>query len=113
MKSSKKILIFLFIVILTYSVWNGRNFLIGPRIEITSPISGEVVSQNPINLSGIAKNVSFISLNGRQIFVDKDGNFREEVLLNPGENTLEIFSKDRFNKEKTKRLQLYNNIISI
>ena len=110
MNNSKKIATIIFLFIAIYAVWNGRNWVLGPQIKVTSPTQGENVKQNPLWVEGVAKNVSFISLNGRQIFVDKDGKFKEKVLLSPGENSLEIFAKDRFNKEKIDRIYLYNSI---
>ena len=106
MKNNKKVLVVLFIIIAFYSIWNGRNLLIGPRINIDSPAQGENILTNPIAIEGTAKNISFISMNGRQIFVDEKGKFKEEIWLLPGENIVEIFGKDRFNKEVRKRLYL-------
>ena len=109
MNNSKKIYLSLFILIVLYALWNGRNWIMGPSLKIISPQPGEEVRVNPITVEGTARNVSFLSLNGRQIFVDKSGNWQEQVLLRPGENILEIFGKDRFNKQKSYRIYIYNN----
>lgn len=110
MNNGKKISIAIFALIAIYAIWNGRNLILGPRLTITSPSNGARVDQNPIMVEGVAKNISFISINGREIYVDKDGNFKESVVLTPGENSLEVFTKDRFNKEKIERIYLYNSI---
>ena len=109
MNNSKKIYLLIFAVIALYSIWNGRNLILGPHIKIISPINGSQVDQNPIIIEGTARNVSFISINGREIYVDKGGNFKEVVVLTTGENSLEVFAKDRFNKEKIERIYLYNS----
>ena len=103
MNRGKKIGIGLFAIIILYAFWNGRNLILGPRITVTPPLK----DVNPIIIKGVAKNVSFLSLNGRQIFVDKDGNFLEDVLLLPGYNIITIEGGDRFGKEKTVVLKLY------
>ncbi len=100
---SKKIGIVLFAIIIAYAVWNGRNLLLGPRIKVLSTNFPE----NPITVRGLAKNVSFISLNDRQIYADKEGNFSEEVLLLPGYNIINISGRDRFGQETSYTLKLY------
>lgn len=104
---SFKIGITVFVIILAYAVWNGRNLILGPSLKVLSPFPGEEISGNPVTVRGLAKNVSFISLNNKQIFVDKSGHFSEEVLLLPGINIIHINGKDRFGKEKVLSLELY------
>jgi hypothetical protein len=45
-------------------------------------------------------------LNDRQIFVDKDGTFNEELLLSPGYNVWTIQAKDKFGRIVTKKIEL-------
>jgi hypothetical protein len=103
MNKGKKIGIALFAIIVLYALWNGRNLILGPQIEVL-PLSSE---ENPINIQGKARNVSFLSLNGRQIFVDKEGKFSEEVLLLPGYNIITIEGRDRFGKTNSAVIKIY------
>lgn len=105
---NKKIAVLLFFMLLAYAVWNGRNLILGPIIKIDSPLSGDNVTNPLVTIKGLVRNVSFMSLNGRQIFVDKSGNFSEDVLLLPGYNEIDISAQDRFGKQKTDSLYLYN-----
>ena len=108
MSNNKKVILFVFVIILVYAVWNGRNLLLGPQIAI-SPVPQNIIgtSSNPLLIKGVAKNVSFLSLDGREIFVDKNGNFSEDMLLLPGYNIIEIYGKDRFGKERKLSLNIY------
>lgn len=55
---------------------------------------------------GKAQNATYISLNGREIFIDKDGNFSETIALIPGFSVITIDAKDKFGKSKEKKFQL-------
>lgn len=96
----------LVIVIAFYSYGRARNIIFGPEITITSPTNGEVLYDDVLTLTGTIDNAAFISLNGRQIFVDESGSFSEKLLLHYGYNIIEIEAEDRFNQTEKKRLQV-------
>jgi hypothetical protein len=103
----KRLAIFLFSAIAIYAVWNARNLIMGPVIEVIEPQVGATIDSKTLIVKGIIKNGSFISLDGRQIFTDKAGIFREEILPRLGVNAIEIRAEDRFGKEKIKRIEFY------
>lgn len=90
------ILIFLFVV---YGLFRAENFLLGPKIVIETPKNGQVFTTSAIEIEGWVKNISLFYLNGRQIFTDKEGNFKESLLLARGYNIIEVRAKDKFNRE--------------
>lgn len=103
---NKKYLIILILVIifLFFGLYRARNFLEGPKIVIESPIDGQAVSSSYLEIKGVAKNVALLYLNGRQIFTDQNGNFKENLLLARGYNIIQIKADDKFNREvKIKR----------
>jgi len=97
-------LVLVFIGIYGYS--KTKDLIDGPRISVSSPEDGETLFQSASVISGTAKNVSFLSLNDRPIFVDKNGNFSETVALLPGYNILSVRGIDKFGKKTEKTLQL-------
>ena len=101
------IIIFSVILLLSYGVFNARNLIIGPMIEIYSPSQNTETKENLLTIKGRAKNIAFLSLNSKQIFVDMEGLFEEKLLLSPGSNIIEIRAKDRFKKETLKTLKVY------
>ncbi len=90
------ILIFLFAV---YGLFKAENFLLGPKIIIESPQNGETFTNSAVEIEGRVKNISLFYLNGRQIFTDEKGNFKESLLLARGYNIVELKAKDKFNRE--------------
>jgi hypothetical protein len=100
--------IIIFVVLLvSYGIFNARNLITGPTIEIFSPGQNTETGENVIDIKGQAKNVTFISLNEKPISVDMEGLFEEKLLLSPGSNIIEIRARDRFKKEIIKTIKIY------
>ncbi len=94
------------ILIAGYVLYQARAIISGPQVSLTSPQSGSVVHSPLVSIEGSAKNISFISLNDRQIFVNSDGAFNEELLLAPGYNAWELEAKDKFGRTVSKKIEL-------
>jgi hypothetical protein len=107
-KTIVKISIIILIVtaIIGYSYFQARNLIKGPQIALTSPHTGSTLDNPFIAIQGTASNISFISLNDKQIFVDKSGRFNEELLLSPGYNMWTIEAKDKFGRIVSKKIEL-------
>lgn len=105
----KRFLIWLALVfIIAYGLFNARNLIFGPSIDIINPPLSEFeTKENTITIKGKVENVSYLSLNEKQITVDTDGYFEEAVLLSPSFNTIEIKAMDRFKNETKKILKIY------
>lgn len=107
----RTIALFLFIVVIAgYVLFQTRNLIYGPVIVINSPQNGAAVSESLISIDGVAKNISFINLNGGQIFVDEEGKFNQQLLLSRGYNIMTLQAQDKFGRETSKTLELiYEN----
>jgi hypothetical protein len=105
---NKKYLIILIpvIIFLFYGLYRARNFLIGPKIVIESPSHGQIVASSDLEIKGVAKNVSLLYFNGRQIFTDQNGNFKENLLLARGYNIIEVSATDKFGRKKKERREI-------
>lgn len=100
------IIIFSVLLLISYGIFNARNLIIGPTIEIFNPVTEET-KENILIIKGRTKNIALLSLNEKPIFVDKQGLFEEKLLLSPGSNTIEIKAKDRFKQEVLKTIKIY------
>jgi hypothetical protein len=95
------------LLLVSYGIFNARNLIMGPDIEIFSPARDMETEENIITIKGKAENISFISLNEKPIFVDTEGLFEEKLLLSPGSNIIEIKARDRFKKEVLETIRVY------
>ena len=93
-------------IILGYSLFQAQKLISGPIIDIYTPQNGTTYSQTLIEISGRAKNASYLNLNNRPIFTDKDGYFKEKLLLFPGYNIIKLDAQDKFKHYTEKKLEL-------
>lgn len=95
------LVLFLIIGIFSYEkmsfVWNGIK--IQADIE-TRPDSSLVI------VKGIAAKATQISLNGREIFINKNGDFSESIILLPGLSVITIHARDKFGKIDEKKFEI-------
>lgn len=89
-----------------YAYSQSKEYLAGPSIQIIEPLNGATLNEQVVIIRGIAKNISFISLNDAQIFVNDKGEFKEKLLLNNGYNIMKLSAKDRFGRAVEKKLEL-------
>ena len=94
------------LVIVGYSLFQAQKILRGPIIEVNSPENATTYNQPLIEVSGRAQNISYLNLNDRPIFTDKDGYFKEKLLLSPGYNIIKLDARDKFKKYTEKKLEL-------
>jgi len=101
------VIIISILLLVSYGIFNARNLIMGPVVDIFSPAKDMETEDNVIDVRGQVKNVAFLSLNEKPIFVDKEGLFDEKLLLSPGSNIIEIKARDRFKKEVVKIINVY------
>ena len=92
--------------IASYSLYEARNIIAGPIIEIFSPINGSTSNTSLIEIKGAARNISSIRLNNREITTDSSGIFSEKTLLSPGYNIITLTVADKFGRSKEEKLEL-------
>ncbi|MGH7249682.1 MAG: hypothetical protein ACREGC_01790, partial [Minisyncoccia bacterium] len=76
------------------------------KIRNVNLTDGATVSQNVINITGNARNAVSLTLDGREISVDQNGNFNETVALLPGYNIIDIKAQDKFGYVNEKDFRL-------
>ena len=110
-KDAKKILkislvSILFLVILILAFFNSKDLVFGVKIKNLNITDGMKVSGSTLKITGTAKNATKISLDGREISVDQNGNFNETISLFPGYNVLNIKAQDKFGNIDEKNYKL-------
>ncbi|HLP86281.1 MAG TPA: hypothetical protein VK153_00160 [Candidatus Paceibacterota bacterium] len=57
-------------------------------------------------ITGTAPKATYITLNGREIFIDKEGNFSESISVLPGFSIITLNAKDKFGKTAEKKFEV-------
>ena len=102
-------IVFFFLAIAVYSLFQARFLIIGPRVSVTTPRDGSIADTDVVTMQGVAKNAAWLSLNGRQIFTDEDGNWSEKLVISEGQSVMTVQAKDRFGRETEKKVRIYLN----
>lgn len=103
------VVIFLLVSFGAYGLYKAKAFLGGPKIIIEYPQNGQDVEESFVEISGKVINVSSLFLNGRQIFTDKEGNFKGDLLLASGYNIIGVSGVDKFGRTAKEKLELVFN----
>lgn len=88
-----------------FVLFQARFLITGPRIVITQAPEGPQ-NQRQIVVAGTAYNISRLWLNDRLIYTDKQGNFKEAIVLENGYTIATLRAQDRYGRttEVQKRL---------
>ncbi len=102
------LLITLLVIVLFggYVYFQSYNLIEGPIVDVSAPSNGKSVTKPLVEIEGVAKNISYITLNDRQIFTDEEGVFKEKLLLLYGYNLITISAKDRFGRNTKEVLEI-------
>ena len=117
MITPKKVILFLFIlflVLVVFYFWKEVCFLIKPpALEIFQPPADITVNQESFEIAGKTTPFAVLTLNEEKLYIDKEGNFKKELILAEGLNTYKIEAKNRFGKTNTIiRRIIFQKIIS-
>lgn len=93
-------------IVFGYAIFASHNFIEGPKIVVLEPENGSTHSTSTILIRGIIYRSQNVTLNGKSIFIDDEGNFKENTLLFPGYNAVTITAEDKFGRFREYRLEL-------
>ena len=95
----------LFLIIGVYTYTRMSEIIHGVQVtaNIQSTTDGTTVSK----IVGTAKNATYVSLNGREISIDKNGAFEEDMVLPNGYSIVTLSAEDAFGKSMEKTLDVY------
>ena len=97
----------LIVLVLIYTQFQARNFIQGPSISLSTP-HVPIQNEQRIVLEGSVENIVKLTLNGREIHTNEDGEFSEFIILENGYTVVTIYAEDRFGRsEKVEREYVY------
>ncbi len=86
------------LAILGYGAFEARLLIEGPQIVILSPQNGTATSSALVSITGIARNISFLTINDNPSFTDAQGRFTETLSPPPGYAIFTVQATDRFGR---------------
>lgn len=95
--------VILFAVIMVFSYEKMCFLFEGVKIE--ARIEQKDTSSLAL-IKGVAAKATYITLNGREIFIDKNGNFSESIAMLPGFSIVTLNARDKFGKTAEKKFEV-------
>lgn len=108
-KPKHALLFVLFLLLISYSLFQARFLILGPQVWISRPVDGEIVGSPLLVMSGRARNAAWLSLDGRQIFTDENGFWEEKLIVSEGLSIMTVTAQDRFGRERQKSVRVILN----
>ena len=99
-------ILFLLLIALIYGGFRSYPLLAGPSITIYLPNDGDIVSSSTFLVSGRVLRTKEITLQGRPIKIDTEGNFREILVSHAPYTILVLVAKDQYGATITKTLRV-------
>lgn len=98
-------IVFIFIILIGYILFQYRYAIINPPLQVTSPKSSQVFSKS-INISGKTDPNATVLVNDQAVSLDKDGNFTKQLTVFPGKTVITIKAINRLGKSSEIKKQI-------
>lgn len=85
------------LALIAYVLYQARFLLLGPQIQFAEDVSSTQY-QRVVTLEGQMFNIVKATLNGRTLFTDEKGNFKEALILENGYTIATLVAQDRFGR---------------
>lgn len=84
--------------LLIYIALGVRGFLAPPMLSIDEPKADTKIDGSKVTVAGLADPTASLTINGELVALAVDGQFRQDIAIIPGLNTLEFVSVNRVGK---------------
>lgn len=91
-------------LLLGYGLFEGRKLIEGPQISIKTPSNGSATSSSAVVISGLAENISFLTINDAPAYTDESGHFAVTLSPPPGYTVFTVRGVDRFGRRASKEV---------
>ncbi len=89
----------LFLILVGLYFYREIGFLTkAPALEISQPPTDITIKQETFEIIGTTDPSAYLTVNDKEVYINKEGNFKTEVNLLEGVNTITIQAKNRFDK---------------
>lgn len=89
------------LILIGYLGWQVRRIVTPPSLAIYSPVEGFITQNSTLVIQGETEPEAQISINGQEIKNSEKGQFKEEISLADGVNTITIVVKKKHGKTTT------------
>ena len=99
LQQGTKLIILVFIILVSYILFQYRYAIIDPPLKIDSPTEGAVVSSQTITVIGKTDSNASVFVNNDSASLDGRGNFKKVITVFTGEKTITVKVINYFGRE--------------
>lgn len=99
LQQATKVIIFIFITLVSYILFQYRYAIINPPLKISAPNENEVVSSQTITVIGSTDPNASLFVNNDSVSLDSSGNFKKVITVFTGKTTITIRVVNYFGRE--------------
>lgn len=89
------------LILIGYLGWQVRRIVTPPSLTLYSPVEGFITPDSTVSVQGETEPEAQISINGQEIKNSEKGQFKEEINLAEGVNTITIVVQKKHGKTTT------------
>lgn len=82
------------------------TFISEPRLVVTNPQEGQKIEGKNVTVKGVTDKDSVLNINGQSVIVGENGEFITDISLQKGNNTINVISRNKFEKESTRSVSV-------
>lgn len=83
----------------SYFWWATANIVTPPKITVTAPVDGIVVTDRSVTVTGQTESEVTLRVNGKEVTTDSDGFFQDTLELADGLNVIKVVGAKKHSKE--------------
>ncbi len=96
---------------LSYFVIASSHTFSPPELSLDTPLDQLTTAQEKLIVSGkTQKDAALVMINGARVPKDEQGNFKQEIILTSGLNTIHVTAAKRFSPSKTVTRQVFRKL---
>lgn len=101
------LLLFTLLIIFVYIFFQYGSLIFGPKLEVSIPKNGAIVSGNIVEVKGKTDPYATLTVNGDEVYVAPfDGSFKKSIYSFTGEQRIKLVARNRFGKSSERDLSV-------
>lgn len=106
LKQTAVLIIIIFLLFLSYMLFQYRGAFLNPPLDVTSPQNGTLISSSEVTVVGKTDSNATVYIEQNAVSVDQNGNFKKTITVFPGETTITVKVINKFSRETEKKVSI-------
>ena len=97
-------------IVLSYALWQAWQLAAAPKLDLHTPVESNIVVDSPvIDVVGQSSPDASVLVNGDNVSMDNNGNFKTTVYVQEGQNFIQVQALNSFGREAKETIRVIFN----